>query len=116
MSNSKQEKKEINVRVGQNIQNCRLLANLTQEQLAEALDFTSDHISKIERGKSGVNAEIMEKICEILGVTPDILFYGSKNLTSEDLINEKVHHLSPEHRELLFRIIDTYIESTKIKE
>ena len=109
------QKKEINVRIGQNIKKCRNIAGFTQEKLAEQLGLSPDHLSKIERGLSGISLETLERVCMTLGTTPDILFYGQKDLTALDLVGEKLKRLDPACREKLFEIINLCVALTQLK-
>ena len=73
-----QQKKPINIRVGKNIQLAREEHHFTQEQLSERLGVTPNHMSAIERGVSGVSLELLEKLCEVLGVSSDSILFGQE--------------------------------------
>lgn len=70
------KKKEINRRVGANIQLAREQAHYTQEELSELLSITPNHLSAIERGVSGVTLETLEKLCRLFGTSADALLFG----------------------------------------
>lgn len=82
------EKKEINVRVGANIQRLREERHYTQEELSEKLGVTPNHLSAIERGVSGISLELMERLCHALGATADHILFGHANIEvkQEDFI------------------------------
>lgn len=69
-------RKEINRRVGANIQRAREQARYTQEELSELLSITPNHLSAIERGVSGVTLETLERLCQLFGVSADTLLFG----------------------------------------
>ena len=71
-----ERKKEINIEIGRNIQDARMKAGYTQEELSELLDLTPNHLSAIERGASGVSLESLKKICRILGISADSILFG----------------------------------------
>ena len=60
---------------------------MSQEQLAERLEISIKHLSTLETGKSFVSAELLEKITEILEVSPSALFYApeEKSIDKSDL-------------------------------
>ena len=48
-----QEKKPLNVAIGRRIQQARERARLTQEELAERIDRSTQFVSTVERGLAG---------------------------------------------------------------
>lgn len=69
-------KKDINIRIGSNIQAIREHAKYTQEELSEIIGITPNHLSAIERGASGASLETIEKLCFTFGVSADALLFG----------------------------------------
>lgn len=65
---------EIKKNLGKKIKYYRELKGLTQEQLAELLDFNCRSLSFIECGTNFATAETLEKLCKYLEVTPKQLF------------------------------------------
>ena len=59
--------------IGTKIKKIRELRNYTQEYMAEKLNMTQAGYSKIERDEVDVNYDKIEKISEILGITPSAL-------------------------------------------
>ena len=59
---------------GKKVQNLRLEAGITQEQLADAVGLTIESISNIERGIFGPKFDNLEKIAKVLGVPVKELF------------------------------------------
>lgn len=93
------KKKELNIRVGKNIQLAREAANYTQEELSELLGITPNHLSAIERGVSGVTLETLEKLCKLFCVSSDSLLFGqeSNDRFSEELVAQ-LGSIPPEYR------------------
>ena len=56
----------------------RTKLNITQEQLAEALEVQMQTIAKIETGKLFISSEMLAKFCNYFKITPALLF--SENL------------------------------------
>ncbi len=65
---------EIKKNLGKRIKYYREQKGLTQEKLAEMLDFNCRSLSFIECGTNFVTAETLEKLCKFLEVTPKQLF------------------------------------------
>ncbi len=65
---------KIKEQFGQKLKKLRLLANLSQEQLAEKLEISTVSLSSIENGKTFVKYNNLEKICSIFNITPVSLF------------------------------------------
>ena len=63
-------------KIGNFIQECRKKKNLTQVELAEALNITDRAVSKWENGKSMPDSSIMLELCKILGITVNDLLSG----------------------------------------
>ncbi len=59
--------------IGTKIKKIRELRNFTQEYMAEKLNMTQAGYSKIERDEVDVNFDKIEKIAEILQITPSAL-------------------------------------------
>lgn len=82
-------------RSAKNIKAVRLRARMSQEQFAEALEVATNTISRIERGKTSVSAEVALKISEKFFVSMDYLFGRTPyedgeptcDKTCEDMLN-----------------------------
>ena len=62
--------------IGQRIRKHRERSRLSQEQLAERIDVSSQTISTAETGKKRLRVENIIKICEVLEISPDYLLLG----------------------------------------
>ena len=60
-----QGKKPLNIAIGRRIQQSREQAGLTQEELAERIDRSTQFISTIERGLAGPSLETVIHLCEV---------------------------------------------------
>lgn len=105
------EKKAINVKIGTNIQIARESAGYTQEKLSELLGLTPNHLSAIERGVSGASLEALEKLCLLLGVSADSLFFGD-TCTDDDafILSRQLSSVSPNRREQIKKILSSLLE------
>lgn len=100
-------RKEINRRVGANIQRAREQARYTQEELSELLSITPNHLSAIERGVSGVTLETLEQLCQLFGVSADTLLFGKTERS--DISGELVRLLAglqPTQQQQVVKIVE----------
>lgn len=62
--------------LGENIQTVRKQRKMKQQELADAIGINMQSLSKIERGLNYPTFETLEKIMNVLGVTPNELLSG----------------------------------------
>ena len=63
---------------------CRQAAGLTQRQLAEMMDSSQTTVRKLERQSRGAYPKTIQRLCQVLRVTPDDLLCGSSNEREEE--------------------------------
>jgi len=78
------------VLLGKNIKKYRQLAEMTQEQLAEAAGCSDRHIGQIETGKNIPSLAKTVKIANALNVSVDRLLYGDWENRVDYFIKELV--------------------------
>ncbi|MBP3323786.1 MAG: helix-turn-helix transcriptional regulator [Clostridia bacterium] len=105
-------KKQINIEIGERIKNSRETKGITQEQLAELIDVSPQYISDLERGVVGASLETIKKICLVLTVSCDYLFFGENNDIYLTSLNAKITPLNEKQRKCLMNIIDCFIDAT----
>ena len=66
-------KEETRTRIGQRVKSLCLMAELSQDELAQRAGLQRTHIGRIEGGKYAVNIETLQAIAEALGMTVDII-------------------------------------------
>lgn len=75
--------------VGVRLHKARKKKGLTQEQLAEQAQISTQHISNIEHGHTKLSLPMLIKLANVLSVTPDYLltesYYCSKAVFRDDL-------------------------------
>lgn len=105
------EKKEINIQIGEQIRIARDRASLTQEQLAEQIEVSSQYVSDLERGVVGVSVPTLKRICTALRVSSDqILFQRDTGLCLEPLF-DRCRFLSDAQLSHLSAIIEHYLSA-----
>ena len=92
--------------IGQRILERRQKLNLTQEELAEKGDLTTQFVSYAELGKRAMRPENLLKLSSALGVSADYLLTG--NIIDKDLLilSEKLKKLSSAQVRTIEAIID----------
>lgn len=60
------EKKETNIKIGEQVKKARERAGITQEQLAEKIDVSPQYISDPERGVVGISVEKLKNSASFL--------------------------------------------------
>jgi len=108
-------KKEINVQIGEQVRAAREAAKLTQENLAERIDVSTQYVSDLERGVVGVSIPTLKRICFALGVTSDQILFAAQPENDITAIADKCKSLSKEQFTLLTRIIENYIDAIHLE-
>lgn len=64
----------LNCQLGVKIRTLRKAAGLTQKQLAEAAEVSTNFIGYVERGQRAISIKTLERIAQALNVTPKDFF------------------------------------------
>lgn len=85
--------------------------DLTQEKLAELLDVSTEHLSRIETGSYRPSLALIEKISEIFEIDEQELMFGNnaENHKSNE-ISKKIETLSDNKKQAVSIIIDLISE------
>lgn len=98
--------------LGKRIKAAREKKNMTQEELAAAVDYGVGHISVIERGVKPPKLDKLVAIANVLDVGTDELLQedlDSAVLLHASEISEKLKALSPESQRKVLNILNTVI-------
>lgn len=95
--------------IGKRIKFRREAAGLSQEQLAERLELSKNHISSIECGKSMVTTKGLLALCDVLGGTPNYYLIGELS-PEADSITSLIRLLNPAEQKTLIRLLNAYLE------
>lgn len=96
--------------VGQRIADRRKALGLTQEELAEKSNLTTQFVSYAESGKRASRPENLMKIASVLGVSTDYLLTGDIIDKDKLLLSEKLGRLSASEVRIIENIIDECIK------
>ena len=62
------------IKLGKNIQNARKIRKLSQNELAEMLNISREHLAKIETAKRKISLGLLFCLCNVLNVEEKDLF------------------------------------------
>lgn len=95
--------------IGQRLQICRKAQQMTQEELAERVNITVVYLSKIENGRVKPTLELLDTLCNTLGLELSGLLTGVQT-QGDGYANERVVTLfrccSPEIKEAALDILE----------
>ena len=75
-------------KLGERIRSERKHLNLTQSQLAEAIDISDTYMGAIERGERGLSLDTLVMLATRLGVTVDFLLSDSVSATDSNIMEQ----------------------------
>ena len=105
------EKKELNVRIGNQIRIARESAGLTQDRFAELVSLATKNVSDIERGVVGISIGTLIRICETLSISSDSILFEEGTGNDAHSISECLSNLPPEQFEIACNIINKLFEA-----
>ena len=112
-----QDKKAINIEIGQNLKFYREAAGLTQEAFAEILGLGVKHVSAMERGATGVSINTLWNASLALSIPADYFLFGRidemEKQTRDDeiqLLTTKLSRLSPKEFQTVKEILNKILE------
>lgn len=109
-----QSKKALNIEIGKRIQISRERAGLTQEQLGEKIDRSTQFISTIERGVAGASLETVISLCDVLNVSSEWILRGRSPSASTETIAAKISSLSDAQIAAVERLTDDLLALLQI--
>lgn len=112
-----QDKKAINIEIGQNLKFYRKAAGLTQEAFAEILGLGVKHVSAMERGATGVSINTLRNASLALSIPADYFLFGQidemeKQTRGDEiqLLTTKLSRLSPKEFQTVKEILNKILE------
>ena len=105
-------KLDIKKQLGTKIKQIRQQKGFSQEQFAEKIGIAPRTLCGIELGKNFFTADTLEKIIEILEITPQDLFKINHLQPQEDLVEEIISSIKNikdrEKIEIIYKIIKSF--------
>lgn len=80
---------------------------LTQEQMADRMDVSTQMISNLELGKKAIRPENLVKVCAVLNVSADYVLMGKHSDSELSALLAKIHVLS----EIQYHVVEMLVES-----
>lgn len=94
---------DANIRIGRMLQTARESRNVTQKDMAVAVDISQNHISAIERGQNKASIAMLLGYCDRLDMTPnEILGFTDKDILLE--LKEVIHQMNTAEQQKLCEI------------
>ncbi len=104
-------KNKIHVEIGKRINIARERSHYTQEVLAEKIDLSTQYLSDIERGATGMSIATLIKLCEALHVSSDYLLFGENGSKDVEENFLRVLRMSKEEQKIINQAINTTIQA-----
>ena len=61
---------KVNIKFGKNVQRARKKLKISQEELAEKLNISRNHVGRIEKGRVNITLVLIEKMARTLKIKP----------------------------------------------
>lgn len=99
--------------MGQRIMARRKSLRLTQEELAEKMDVSTQMISNLELGKKAIRPENLAKVCDVLDISADYVLTGAKKQNEEvNILIKKLMELSESELKIISSMINYMSEKS----
>lgn len=105
------EKKEVNVKIGNQIRMAREAAGLTQDRFAEMVSLAPKNVSDIERGVVGISIATLIRICETLAISSDSILFGEASGNAVNSVSDRLNNLPPQQFAIAVDIINKLFEA-----
>ncbi len=110
MTNTKTE-------IGRRIRNFRIANNLTQAQLAESLDISTNFVSEVETGKKNISLEILYRICQSYNLSADYILFGKDHsCSSQHTLSEFLFSLPADDIPTIIEYLEASMKLKKLEE
>lgn len=96
--------------LGNRIQYLRKLRGLTQAQLAELVNRSTNHISKIELGGANPSVSLIFELSSALNFSPYELFKFDENNDVDFIISEFSKVTNPKHKKSINTIFKSVVD------
>ena len=87
---------ELQRRVGMNLRAYRLAEGVSQEALADRLEFHRTYLGGVERGERNLTLRSLERIADRLGVDPMLLLGSAGHSINREKLGSAGHSINQE--------------------
>ena len=94
--------------IGARLKQARLAKNLTQQQLAEAVDISASFLSNVEMGRQAMTIKTLISLLDTLNISADWLLNNrtdSANHAAAIEIEKELASCTPKERETILRLV-----------
>ncbi len=98
--------------IGKRIAALRREKGLKQDDIAKALDVSSQAVSKWENDQSCPDISLLPKLAKLLGVTVDVLLSGEEEKTETVFVPEKERK---DIKDMMFRVVIDSADGDKVR-
>lgn len=103
--------------IGKRLRKAREEQNITQEYLAEQVDISLAHMSRIESGKTKPSTQVLVALCDALAVSVDSILCDSlpsiKVPVYNNYLQEVLKGCKPEEIRMITEIAETVLKSAR---
>ena len=100
--------------IGRRIRAFRLKSNLTQAQLAESLDVSTNFISEVETGKKNISIDTLCRLCQQYQLSADFILFG-KESSADSFLLGRLTSLSNRDILTVIEYLENYLKMKKIE-
>lgn len=105
------------IEIGKRIRNFRTVNNLTQAQLAESLDISTNFISEVETGKKNISLDILCRLCQYYHLSADYILFGKENSSSAQYtLSEFLFSISADDIPTILEYLEASMKLKKLEE
>lgn len=111
------EKKRIDILVGNNIKHERIKAGYTQERFSELIGIGPKSLSAIERGVVGVSLPTLLRICKVLSISSDALLFEHPHRSANNTeLVQRLERLSPSQYQIASEMLCNLLAAFALNE
>lgn len=104
------------IEIGKRIRNFRIANNLTQAQLAESLDISTNFVSEVETGKKNISLDILCRLCQYYNLSADHILLGKDNSSSSQCtLSEFLFSLSADDIPTIIEYLEASMKLKKLE-
>lgn len=99
--------------IGKRIRMSRKAKGFTQEQLAEKIDMSTNNLSFLECGNTGLSVPTLMELCRHLDVSSDYILFGTQQSSQFSPITTVLSELNEEQQLVAEQLLTVYANSCK---
>jgi transcriptional regulator with XRE-family HTH domain len=108
--------------IGERLRAARVRREMSQGDLARALEVTQPNVSDIERGARLMTVQQLVKVCRVLQTTPDVILGETKQAHENGHIKDrrllarvrKIDQLPKRDKQAIIRTIDQFLKGVAV--